>query len=98
MRRHSITITDHQLQIMDIARQLIAFVGALLILIAYAGHQMSWINARSAADNILNAGGSAILLWIALHPLPNWIHRSRRRLDSDQPMGARAAVSCLSQT
>jgi len=52
---------------MDIARQLISFVGALLILIAYASHQMSWINARSAA-NILNAAGSAILLWFALHP------------------------------
>jgi hypothetical protein len=53
---------------MDLARQLISFLGALLILIAYAGHQMSWINARSAAYNILNAAGSAILWWIALHP------------------------------
>ena len=31
---------------MDLTRQLISFVGALLILIAYAGHQMGWINAR----------------------------------------------------
>ena len=53
---------------MDIARQLVSFLGAVLILIAYAGRQMSWINARSATYNILNAAGSAILFWIALHP------------------------------
>ena len=53
---------------MDLARQIVSFVGALLILIAYAGHQMSWMNARSAPYNILNAAGSAILWWIALHP------------------------------
>ena len=53
---------------MDLTRQLISFLGALLILIAYVGHQMNWINARSAAYSILNATGSAILCWIALHP------------------------------
>jgi len=53
---------------MDLTRQLISFVGALLILIAYVGHQMAWINARRPAYNILNAAGSAILWWIALHP------------------------------
>lgn len=53
---------------MDIGRQLVSFVGALLILIGYAGHQLSWINGRSVAYNILNAAGSAILFWIALHP------------------------------
>ncbi len=53
---------------MDLTRQLISFAGALLILIAYVGHQMAWINARHAAYNILNAVGSAILFWIALHP------------------------------
>jgi hypothetical protein len=53
---------------MDLMRQLISFVGALLILIAYVGHQMEWINARWPAYNILNAAGSAILWWIALHP------------------------------
>ena len=40
---------------MDLTRQLISFVGALLILIAYAGHQMGWIDARRPAYNILNA-------------------------------------------
>jgi hypothetical protein len=55
---------------MDIAlaRQLVSFVGALLILVAYGGHQMGWINPRSAAYNVLNAVGSAVLGYIALHP------------------------------
>ena len=53
---------------MDLARQLISFLGALLILIAYVGHQLGWVNARGAAYNILNAIGSAILAWIAFHP------------------------------
>jgi hypothetical protein len=51
-----------------LARQIVSFVGALLILIAYAGHQMGWMNPRSALYNILNALGSVILLYIALHP------------------------------
>jgi len=53
---------------MDLTRQLISFLGALLILIAYVGHQMAWINSRHPTYNILNAAGSAILFWIALHP------------------------------
>ena len=53
---------------MDLTRQLISFVGALLILIAYAGHQIGWVNARRPLYNILTGVGSAILFWIALHP------------------------------
>jgi hypothetical protein len=53
---------------MDITRQAISFVGALLILIAYVGHQLSWIDARRPSYNVMNAAGSAILAWIALHP------------------------------
>ena len=53
---------------MELARQLISFLGALFILIAYVGHQMSLINPRRPTYNILNAAGSAILWWIALHP------------------------------
>jgi hypothetical protein len=45
-----------------------SFLGAMLILIAYVGHQMSWMNARGAAYNLLNAAGSAILAYIAFHP------------------------------
>ena len=55
---------------MDIAlaRQIASFIGALLILVAYSGHQMGWMNARSARYNILNAVGSGILGYIAFHP------------------------------
>ena len=49
-------------------RQSASFVGAMLILVAYAGHQMGWMNPRRAAYNILNTIGSAILGYIAFHP------------------------------
>lgn len=49
-------------------RQVASFAGALLILIAYVGHQMGVIYSRGAAYNILNAIGSAILAYIAFHP------------------------------
>ena len=52
----------------EILRQLISFLGALLILIAYAGYQFGWIDARHLSYNLLNGLGSAILFWIALHP------------------------------
>jgi hypothetical protein len=51
-----------------LVRQLASFVGALLILIAYIGHQMKWMDSRKAAYNILNAAGSAVLAYIAFHP------------------------------
>lgn len=55
---------------MDISltRQIASFLGALLILIAYAGHQMKWVDARKPGYNLLNAVGSAILAYIAFHP------------------------------
>jgi hypothetical protein len=53
---------------MELGRQMASFVGALLILVAYGGHQMGWMNPRSAAYNILNAVGSGILGYIAFHP------------------------------
>jgi len=49
-------------------RQAVSFVGAMLILVAYAGHQMGWMNPRGAAYNLLNAVGSCILAYIAFHP------------------------------
>jgi hypothetical protein len=52
----------------SLVRQLASFAGALLILVAYAGHQMKWMDSRRAAYNILNAIGSAILGYIAFHP------------------------------
>ena len=56
---------------MDIAllRQLASFVGALMILVAYVGHQLRWMDSRTAGYNWLNALGSAILAYIAFHPV-----------------------------
>ncbi|HEX8818248.1 MAG TPA: hypothetical protein VF753_22350 [Terriglobales bacterium] len=56
---------------MDIAllRQLASFAGALMILVAYIGSQMGWMNSRKPAYNWLNAIGSAILAYIAFHPV-----------------------------
>jgi hypothetical protein len=52
----------------ELARQLISFIGAMLIMIAYGGHQLGWINSRRPSYNLMNAAGSAILVWIAWHP------------------------------
>ena len=48
--------------------QAFSFLGALMILIAYAGHQMGWMRSESALYNILNAAGSGILGYIAFRP------------------------------
>ncbi len=52
----------------SLLRQVVSFIGALLILLAYAGHQMNWMDARKAGYNILNAIGSVILAYIAFFP------------------------------
>jgi hypothetical protein len=41
---------------------------SLLILVAYVGHQMGWMDSCKAGSNVLNAVGSAILAYIAFHP------------------------------
>ncbi len=48
--------------------QVASFAGALLILVAYAGHQIGWMRSESATYNILNAAGSGILGYIAFRP------------------------------
>ena len=50
------------------ARQIASFAGAFLILIAYTGQQMNWMDGRKPAYNILNAVGSAVLAYIAFRP------------------------------
>jgi hypothetical protein len=50
------------------ARQVASLLAALIILLAYGGHQMGWMDSRSPLYNILNAIGSAILGYVALHP------------------------------
>jgi hypothetical protein len=47
---------------------MVSFLGAMLILVAYVGHQMKWMNPRNLAYNLLNLIGSAILAYIAFHP------------------------------
>jgi hypothetical protein len=55
---------------MDISlvRQIASFLGALLVLIAYIGHQLHWMDPRKAPYNLMNAAGSTILAYIAFHP------------------------------
>ncbi len=52
----------------SLLRQVASFAGALLILVAYVGHQLKWIDSGKATYNILNAIGSAILAYIAFRP------------------------------
>lgn len=53
----------------SLGTQILSSVGAALILVAYVGHQVKWMDARKPAYNVLNAAGAAILAWIALRPL-----------------------------
>lgn len=48
--------------------QVLSFVGALLILVAYIAHQMEWIDSRRPLYNVLNAVGSGILGYMAFFP------------------------------
>jgi hypothetical protein len=52
----------------SITHQIISFLGALLILIAYIGHQARKMNPRGVLYNWLNVIGSALLGWMALKP------------------------------
>jgi hypothetical protein len=52
----------------SLARQAFSFAGALLILIAYAGHQLGYMSAKKLWYNVLNAVGSGILAYIAFVP------------------------------
>ncbi|HZQ90589.1 MAG TPA: hypothetical protein VFA60_02215 [Terriglobales bacterium] len=52
----------------SLGTQLLSFSGALMILIAYAGHQFRWMSSSGAWYNILNAVGSGILAYIAFKP------------------------------
>ena len=53
----------------SLATQITSFTGAMLILIAYIGHQARWMSARSVTYNLLNVLGAAILAWVAFRPL-----------------------------
>jgi len=46
--------------------QIISVIGAVMILIAYAGNQRGWMGRDSAWYNVLNLLGSGLLAWIAI--------------------------------
>jgi len=52
----------------DWLHQSLSLLGAAMILIAYAGHQMHRMDSRAALYNLLNAAGAAILAYIAMRP------------------------------
>lgn len=53
---------------LSLCHQLFQLSGALLILLAYAGHQLKWIDARKPLYNVFNGIGSAILGFYAFWP------------------------------
>jgi hypothetical protein len=53
----------------SIATQLASFVGAILILLGYVGHQVRWLDSGKPFYNLVNALGAGILACIALRPL-----------------------------
>ena len=59
------TISNMQI---SLARQIASFVGAVLILISYAGAQFGWISPGKSWYNLFNAVGSALLAYIAFFP------------------------------
>lgn len=53
----------------SLGTQLASLLGAALILSAYIGHQLRWVDARRPFYNLANLVGAGILAWIALRPL-----------------------------
>lgn len=51
-----------------LATQIASLAGALLILVAYIGHQFHWMDSAQPLYNVLNAVGSGILAWLAFRP------------------------------
>ena len=52
----------------SLARQVASFVGAMLILFAYVGHQMKWMDSQQSQLQHSQRVGSGILAYIAFHP------------------------------
>jgi hypothetical protein len=53
----------------SLVTQVMSSIGALLILIAYIGHQMKWMDSEKPLYNVLNTFGAAILAYVAFEPL-----------------------------
>ena len=52
-----------------LAQQILSFIAAMLILVAYIGHQARRVDSSRIPYNLANAAGGAVLAWAALHPL-----------------------------
>ena len=50
----------------EVFYQIISVLGALMILIAYAGNQRNWMRREGATYNLLNLVGSGLLAWVAI--------------------------------
>jgi hypothetical protein len=48
--------------------QVISFIAAMVILVAYVGHQTRRMDANGVAYNVMNAAGSGVLTYVAFHP------------------------------
>jgi hypothetical protein len=46
--------------------QVMSVVGAIMILVAYAGNQRGWMDRTRAMYNLLNLVGSGLLAWVAI--------------------------------
>lgn len=46
--------------------QIISLAGAVMILVAYAGNQRGWMDAKRPSYNLLNLVGSGLLAWVAI--------------------------------
>lgn len=53
---------------LSLVHQIFQLCGAMLILVAYIGHQVKWINPTKPIYNLMNAVGSGILGFYALWP------------------------------
>ena len=53
----------------SLAQQILSFIAAMLILVAYVGHQAKRVDSARIPYNLANAAGGAVLAWAALHPL-----------------------------
>jgi hypothetical protein len=48
--------------------QIVSFAAAMIILVAYVGHQTRRMDANGIAYNVMNAVGSGVLTYIAFRP------------------------------
>jgi hypothetical protein len=48
--------------------QIASFIAAMVILVAYVGHQTRRMDANGIAYNLMNAAGSGVLTYVAFRP------------------------------